>query len=99
LIILKTRLENLKNTSNNPRIDVLLDKLTNLEIRHQQLFDRLINNATSTSALLQQINQKINQQIIPLQLRFENQEQFINRFEKELKIIVPLQLQSVNFDN
>jgi len=63
----------------------LLDKLTNLEIRHQQLFDRLINNATSTSALLQQINQKINQQIIPLQLRFENQEQFINRFEKELK--------------
>jgi len=96
---LKTRLENLKNTSNNPRIDVLLDKLTNLEIRHQQLFDRLINNATSTSALLQQINQKINQQIIPLQLRFENQEQFINRFEKELKIIVPLQLQSVNFDN
>lgn len=81
---LKTRLENLKATSNNPNIDKLLNKLTDLEIRHQEVFDRLINNATSTKPLLEQLQNRFNQSILPLHLRFENQEEFVRRLEQGL---------------
>jgi len=81
---LKTRLENLKNISNNPNIDKLLNKLTNLEIRHQEVFDRLING-TSTSPFLNQVKNQFNQSIIPLHLRFENQDNFMKRLEEGLK--------------
>ena len=82
---LKNRLSALKETSNNPNIDRLLDKLTQNQVRHQEIFDYLINRAsTSTLPLLQQVRERWGQEIVPLRLRFENQEEFMNRIQEAL---------------
>ncbi|NMB92370.1 MAG: hypothetical protein GYA31_01975 [Parcubacteria group bacterium] len=82
---LKTRLEELKETSNNPNLDTLLNKLTDLELRHQEIFNNLLNNTTSTSPLLEQVRNRIHQEIIPLHLRFENQEEMMHRLQESLE--------------
>jgi len=85
---LKTRLESLEGTSSNPNIDELLNKLTEAEIRHQEVFDKILENtssATSTLPLIEKAKTRLNQEMPILHLRFENQEEFMNRLENKLQ--------------
>lgn len=87
---LKTRLEGLKGTSENPNIDKLLDRITEAEIRHQEVLDKILEKAPEAAAQVQKIRQSINQNLPLLRLRFENQEEFMNRLENKLQELKPL---------
>jgi len=87
---LKTRLEGLKETSENPNIDKLLDKITEAEIRHSEVLDRILENVPEAIAQVERVRQNINQTLSLLRLRFENQEEFMNRLENKLQELQPL---------
>lgn len=71
---LKTRIEGLKETSENPNIDKLLDKITEAEIRHSEVLDKILENVPEAVAQVERVRQNINQTLPLLRLRFENQE-------------------------
>jgi len=87
---LKTRLEGLKETSENPNIDKLLDKITEAEIRHSEVLDKILEKVPQAVAEVEGIRQNINQTLPLLHLRFENQEEFMNRLENKLQELPPL---------
>ncbi|MBU2529817.1 MAG: hypothetical protein KKD35_02155, partial [Elusimicrobia bacterium] len=87
---LKTRLEGLKETSENPNIDKLLDKITEAEIRHQEVLDKILENVPEAVAQVERVRQNINQTLPLLRLRFENQEEFMERLENKLQELQPL---------
>jgi len=87
---LKTRLEGLKETSENPNIDKLLDRITEAEIRHSEVLDKILEKAPEAVAQIERVRQNINQTLPLLRLRFENQEEFMNRLENKLQELQPL---------
>ena len=87
---LKTRLEELKETSENPNIDKLLDKITEAEIRHSEVLDRILEKMPQAFAEVEGMRQNINQILPFLRLRFENQEEFMSRLENKLQELQPL---------
>jgi len=87
---LKTRLEGLEETSENPNIGKLLDKITEAEIRHSEVLDRILERIPQAAAEVERIRQNINQILPLLRLRFENQEEFMNRLENKLQELQPL---------
>lgn len=54
---LKTRLEGLKETSQNPNVDNLLNKLADQSLKHQQLFDELKTKFADQKDLTQNLDQ------------------------------------------
>jgi len=87
---LKTRLEGLKGTSENPNIDKLLDKITVAEIRHFEVLDKILERVPQAVAQVEEVRQNINQTLPLLRLRFENQEEFMERLENKLQELQPL---------
>jgi len=83
-------LEGLKETSENPNIDKLLDKITEAEIRHSEVLDKILENVPEAVAQVERVRQNINQTLPLLRLRFENQEEFMNRLENKLQELQPL---------
>ncbi len=82
---LRGRMEALKETSENPNIDKLLDKMTEAEIRHSEVLDKILEKVPQAVAQVERVRQNINQTLPLLRLRFENQEEFMNRLENKLQ--------------
>ena len=87
---LKTRLEGLEETSENPNIDKLLDRISEAEIRHSEVLDKILERVPQAVAQVERVRQNINQTLPLLRLRFENQEEFMNRLENKLQELQPL---------
>lgn len=71
---LKNQLEGLKETSQNPNVDKLLDKLVERSLQHQQLFNNLMlkfENQTQLKKQLEVSQEKINEMIISVPQKFE----------------------------
>jgi hypothetical protein len=86
---LKNRLDELKETSQNPNINELVEKLTNRSIKHQQLFDELKNKFEDNKELGQQIEvvqEKISEAVAKVPEKFDNPEAFRERIEKIFKL-------------
>ncbi len=87
---LKTRLEGLEGTSENPNIDKLLDRVTEAEIRHSEVLDKILETVPQAVAQVEKVRQNINQALPLLRLKFENQEEFMNRLDNKLQELQPL---------
>lgn len=92
---LKDKMEALKETSENPNIDKLLNKITEAEIRHQEVLDKILERVPEAVVQIERVRQNINQTLPILRLRFENQEEFMNRLENKLEELQPLNPASV----
>ena len=85
---LKNRLEELKETSKNPNIDKLLDKLVDRSLRHQELFDNLEKKFEANKELkekLQANREKLNEMMAKIPEKFEDIERFKERLEKRIE--------------
>ena len=87
---LKTRLEGLEETSENPNINKLLNRITEAEIRHSEVLDKILERAPQAVVQVERVRQNINQTLPLLRLKFENQEEFMNRLENKLQELQPL---------
>jgi rubrerythrin len=87
---LKTRLEAVRETSENPNIDKILDRIAEAEIRHSEVLDKILERSPQAVAQVERVRQNINQTLPLLRLRFENQEEFMNRLENKLQELQPL---------
>ena len=87
---LKDRMNALKETSENPNIDKILDRITEAEIRHSEVLDKILEESPEAVAQINRVRQKINQTLPLLRLKFENQEEFMNRLENKLQELHPL---------
>jgi len=82
---LKNRLENLKETSQNPNIDKLVEKLTDNSIKHQELFDELKKKFKDNDELKGRIESaqgEISETVAKIPKKFDNQEMFRERLER-----------------
>jgi hypothetical protein len=84
---LRNRLEGLED---NPNVDEILNKIAEAEIRHREVFDRILEKAPEMINQVEDIRQNISQTLPFLRLRFENQEEFINRLENKFQELKPL---------
>lgn len=85
---LKTRLDNLRENSQNPNVDKLVEKLADQSIKHQQLFDELKSKFEDNDELKQRIEsaqEKISETAAKIPEKFDNPEMFRERMEKILK--------------
>jgi chromosome segregation ATPase len=85
---LKNRLEGLKETSQNPNVDKLLDKLVERSLQHQQLFDNLKLKFEEKAELKEQLKagqEKIDEVITKISEKFENIDAFKQRLEKAIE--------------
>ena len=85
---LKTSLDNLRENSQNPNIDKLVEKLADQSIKHQQLFDELKSKFEDNDELKQRIEsaqEKISETAAKIPEKFDNPEMFRERMEKILK--------------
>ncbi len=82
---LKSRLENLKETSQNPNVDKLVEKLTDNSIKHQQLFDELKKKFENNNELKERIESaqdKISETVAKIPEKFEDVKVFGERFKR-----------------
>lgn len=82
---LRNRLEALKETSENPNVDKLLDKLTNRSLKHQRLFDNLkvkLEKHPELKEKFENIKNRIDDVIVRIPEKFENAEKFKNRIQR-----------------
>lgn len=85
---LKTRLESLKETSANPNVDKLLEKLTDRGIKHQQVFDELKGKFEANKELkdkFEKAQERMNETIVKVPEKFEKPEDFGKRIERVLE--------------
>ena len=85
---LKNRLEDIKETSQNPNVDDLLEKLIDRSIKHQELFDNLkekfeINDELKNS--FEKAKEKLNDVFVGIPDKFENPEMFRQKLEKVIE--------------
>ncbi len=81
---LRTRLEALKETSENPKIDELLNKLTERAVKHEQLFEELKAKHETLRDRLEQSQNKINETVIRSSEKLDKPDKFRERLEKVL---------------
>ena len=85
---LKNRLDAMKETSQNPNVDKLMEKLTDRSIKHQQLFDELKQKFEDRLELKQQFGKmqdKINEAVAKIPEKFDNPEVFKERIKKAIE--------------
>lgn len=85
---LKNRLEALKETSQNPNVDKLLDNLVDRSLKHQQLFDELkekFENQTQLKEQVQAAQEKIDTVITEIPGKIEDADAFRQRLEKVIE--------------
>jgi len=80
---LRIRLETLKETSENPNIDKLLDRLSELQTKHEEVFNRITNRFAVTEQIRQQIENTMNNGIFLWQVRKEQKNNFLPRIERQ----------------
>ncbi|MEK7062253.1 MAG: DUF5667 domain-containing protein [Patescibacteria group bacterium] len=86
---LKNRLEDLKETSQNPNIDKLVEKLADQSIKHQQFFDELKSKFEDNDELKQRIEaaqERVSETVAKIPEKFDSSEMFRERIEKILKV-------------
>ncbi len=82
---LKTRLEELKETSKNPNVDTLLEKLADRSVKHQQLFDELkkkFENQDELKNKLESAQEQINEAVLKISEKFDTPEVFKERLQR-----------------
>ncbi|MEK9154893.1 MAG: DUF5667 domain-containing protein [Patescibacteria group bacterium] len=82
---LKQRLENLKETSQNPNINELMEKIADKSIKHQLLFDNLAKKFENQEELknrLQLSQQGIDEIIAKIPQKFDDSKMFKERLER-----------------
>ncbi len=85
---LRERLGNLKETSQNPNVDKLLDKLTDRSLKHLELFEDLkskFENKDELKNKLDAVRDKLDDVIGDVPQRFENPEAFKERLQKVIE--------------
>ncbi len=82
---LRARLESLKETSSNPNIDELLERLTDRTVKHQQLFEELKETHQSLQDELGQTQDKIDETLSRLPEKLDSPDKFEERLEKILE--------------
>lgn len=85
---LKNRLEDLKETSQNPNIDKLVEKLTDNSIRHQQLFDELKKKFKDNDELKKRIESaqdEVSEAVAKIPEKFEDTKTFGERFKRAIE--------------
>lgn len=85
---LKNRLNQLKETTQNPNVDKLLDKIVGNSLQHQQLFDELklkFENQPELKEKLEASQEKIGEIITNLSEKFDNIEAFKERLERAIE--------------
>ena len=87
---LRTRLEALKETSENPNIDRILNGIAEAEVRHFEVLDKILERAPEAAIQVERVRQNINQTLPLICLKFENQEEFMERLENKLHELQPL---------
>ena len=78
---LRTHLEELAETSENPNVDRLLDMLTERTIRHQQLFDELHEKHENLRARIEAAQDGLDENMRPVFDRLGTCEEFRERIE------------------
>ncbi len=82
---LKNRLDDLKETSQNPNVDKLVEKLTDNSIKHQELFDELKKKFEDDDELKERIEsaqEKVSEIVAKIPEKFDNPEMFRERLER-----------------
>lgn len=84
---LKERLGNLKETSQNPNVDKLLDKLTDRSLKHLELFEDLKSKFEDKDLKqeMDAVRDKLDDVIGDVPQRFENPEAFKERLQKAVE--------------
>ncbi|MBI2594781.1 MAG: hypothetical protein HYW38_00770, partial [Candidatus Colwellbacteria bacterium] len=82
---LRARLESLKETSSNPNIDELLERLTDRTVRHQQLFEELKETHQDLRDELGRTQDKIDETLSRLPEKLDNPDKFKERLERILE--------------
>jgi hypothetical protein len=85
---LKTRLEALQETSQNPNVDKLLEKLTDRSVKHQQLFDELKQKFSDNPELKQRfeaMGDKMNELLAKVPEKFDNPDAFKERIRRTME--------------
>ena len=82
---LKNRLETLKETSQNPNVDKLIEKLTDRSVKHQQLFDELKQKFDGNPELkrhFEAMQDKINEALAKVPEKFDSPDAFKERVRR-----------------
>lgn len=86
---LETRLEGLSETSQNPNVNALLEKVTDRAIKHEKLFDEIISKtaegAPEAQAIVASAQGKIFDAVFVIPRKFEDAETFAGRIEKAVE--------------
>ncbi|MEX2033123.1 MAG: DUF5667 domain-containing protein [Candidatus Colwellbacteria bacterium] len=82
---LRARLESLKETSDNPNIDKLLDELADRAIKHQQLFEELKVDRQTLRDRLEQSQGKLDEAILKVPEKLDNPDKFKERIKNALE--------------
>jgi len=85
---LKQRLESIQETSQNPNIDKLAEKIADNFIKHQQLFSELkskFENNEEVKVKLEAAQEKVGEAVAKVPEKFDNPEMFRERLERVVK--------------
>lgn len=85
---LKNRLEALKETSQNPNVDKLMESLADRSVKHQQLFDELKQKFEDKPELKQRFGEmqnKMNEALVKIPEKFDSLEVFKNRMKRVIE--------------
>lgn len=81
---LEKRITLLKETSENPRVDQLLDLLAHRTIVHQQLFEELRLKKEALKDIIEDVREKLDDMNVKAIVKLDSPEKFKLRFEKAI---------------
>lgn len=85
---LKTRLDAIKETSQNPNVDKLMENLADRSVKHQQLFDELKQKFEDKPELkknFEKMQEKMNEAVVKIPEKFDSPEMFKERIKKAIE--------------
>lgn len=82
---LRARLEALKENSDNPKVDELLDRLTDRAVKHQQLFEELKAKHETLRDRLEQSQSKLDEAVLKVPEKLDNPDKFKERIKDALE--------------
>ncbi len=82
---LRNRLETLKETSDNPKVDKLLDELTDRAIKHQQVLEELKVKRQTLRDRLEETQNNLDDTVNKVPEKLDKPDKFKERLEKVLK--------------
>ena len=82
---LRARLEALKENSDNPKVDELLDQLTDKAVKHEQLFEELKTRHETLRDRLEQSQDKLGETVVKAPERLESPDKFKERVKNALE--------------